>query len=189
MRDIDNTTYCLKIDIKKFYPNVDNNILKQLLRKKFKDDDLLILLDEIIDSNKGLPIGNLLSQYFGNFYLNYFDHWLKEELKLKNIFRYCDDIVILGNNKDDLRIILNKIKDYLQINLKLELSNHQIFPIKSRGIDFLGYVIYHDCVYLRKSIKLDWIKMIKYNRNNKSIISYNGWLKYCNSINLRRKYL
>lgn len=74
LKDVDNTRYCLKIDIKKFYPNVDNNILKQLLRRKFKDEDLLILLDEIIDSNKGLPIGNLLSQYFGNFYLNYFDH-------------------------------------------------------------------------------------------------------------------
>jgi hypothetical protein len=95
----------------------------------------------------------------------------------------------LGNNKDELRIVLNKIKDYLKINLKLELSNHQIFPIDSRGINFLGYVIYHDCVYLRKSIKLDWIKMIKYNRNNKSVRSYNGWLKYCNSVNLRRKYL
>jgi len=77
LKDEINTVYCLKLDIKKFYPNIDHEILKQLLRKKFKDQDLLWLLDEIIDSAKGLPIGNYLSQYFANFYLSYFDHWIK----------------------------------------------------------------------------------------------------------------
>ena len=69
LADEPGTRYCLKLDIKKFYPNVDHEILKQLLRRKIKDNDLLWLLDEIIDSAEGLPIGNYLSQYFANFYL------------------------------------------------------------------------------------------------------------------------
>jgi retron-type reverse transcriptase len=78
LKDTADTNFCLKLDIKKFYPNVDHEILKQLLRKKIKDQDLLWLLDGIIDSAEGLPIGNYLSQYFANFYLTYFDHWMKE---------------------------------------------------------------------------------------------------------------
>ncbi len=184
---IGNYEFFLKIDIKKFYPSVNNEILKELLRRKFKDKDLLNLLFEIIDSNpKGIPIGNLLSQFFGNFYLNYFDHFCKEKLKLE-YFRYCDDIVILGNNKDELRIVLNRIRNYLFYNLDLELSNYQIRPI-SEGIDFLGYKSYKAYILLRKGIKKRMIKMIKYNNNYKSKMSYKGWLDYCNSINLKRKY-
>lgn len=188
LKDVVNNKYCLKLDIKKYYPSINHKTLKQLLRKKFKDADLLWLLDEIIDSSTpGTPIGNLLSQWFGNFYLNYFDHWIKETLKVR-YYRYCDDIVILGSNKDNLRLILNKIIDYLKNNLDLKLSNYQIFPIDSRGIDFLGYVSYSDCVYLRKSIKHNYIKMIKYNNNSKSRASYKGWLDHGNCINLKNKY-
>lgn len=188
--DVENTQYCLKLDIKKFYPSIKNSILKQLLRKKFKDSDLLNLLDEVIGSNfNGLPIGNYLSQFLANFYLTYFDHFLKETLGIKDYFRYCDDMVILGKTKEELRIIKDEIIKYLDINLDLELSNWQIFPIWSRGIDFVGYKSYHKYIFLRKSIKLDFIRMIKYRNNSHSISSYNGWLLYCNSINLRNKYL
>jgi retron-type reverse transcriptase len=184
------TQYCLKLDIKKFYPNINNNILKQLLRKKFKDKNLLLLLDEIINSSQGVPIGNYLSQYFANFYLTYFDHYLKEELKINYYFRYCDDLVILGSSKKELYQIKIKIEEYLNNKLKLELkSNWQIFPVKSRGIDFLGYKSYHDYILVRKSIKNRFIKMIKYNYNHKSIASYGGWLKWCNSKNLKLKYI
>lgn len=189
LKDKTNTKYCLKLDIKKFYPNINNNILKSLLRKKFKDIKLLELLDEIIDSTKGIPIGNYLSQYFANFYLTYFDHWIKEELKVNYYFRYCDDIVILSNNKDYLHTLFIKIQNYLKDNLELEIkNNYQIYPVVSRGIDFVGYKFYHNYILLRKSIKRKYIKMIKYNKNIKSLAAYNGWLKYCNSINLRRKY-
>lgn len=188
--DKPNTQYCLKLDIKKFYPNINNEILKLLLRKKFKDNDLLKLLDEIIDSTNGIPIGNYLSQFFSNFYLTYFDHWIKEELKIKYYFRYCDDIIILNNNKEELHIILNKIKNYLNDNLKLEIkSNYQIFKVEDRGINFLGYVFFHNYILLRKSIKLRFIKMIKINKNLKSIGSYNGWLCHANCINLKNKYI
>lgn len=96
LRNETETTYCLKLDIKKFYPNVDHDILKSLLRKKFKDKNLLWLLDEIIESAAGIPIGNYLSQYLANFYLTYFDHWIKEEKQVKYYFRYADDLVILS---------------------------------------------------------------------------------------------
>ena len=109
LRDVTGTTYCLKIDITKFYPSVDHDVLKGLLRKKFKDHNLLWLLDEIIDSATGLPIGNYLSQYLANFYLTYFDHWLKENKRVKYYFRYADDIVILADNKQYLHALLSDI--------------------------------------------------------------------------------
>jgi RNA-directed DNA polymerase len=184
------TTYCLKLDIHKFYPNVNHVILKKLLSRKFKDKKLLNLLYIIIDSASGLPIGNYLSQFLANFYLSYFDHWLKEELKIKYYFRYCDDLVMLLNSKEELHIIKNKIRDYLKIKLDLNLKpNWQIFPVNSRGIDFLGYKSYHNYILLRKSIKNRFIKMVKYNYNSKSLASYNGWLKWCNSKNLKQKYI
>ena len=80
----ENSNYCLKLDIHKFYESIDKEILKLKLADKFKDKDLLNLLNNIVDSNpKGIPIGNLLSQYFANFYLNSFDHWIKENKKIK----------------------------------------------------------------------------------------------------------
>jgi retron-type reverse transcriptase len=105
----DETRYCLKMDIKKFYPSIDHDILKTIIRKKIKDKHLLELLDEIIDSAIGVPIGNYLSQYFSNLYLAYFDHWLKEEKNINYYYRYCDDIVILGNNKEELRNLFYEV--------------------------------------------------------------------------------
>lgn len=182
------TTYCLKLDIRKFYPNIDHDILKALLRRKFKDEDLLWLLDEIIDSAPGLPIGNYLSQYLANFYLTYFDHWVKEDLGVKYYFRYADDIVILHKNKVYLNHLLKTIENYFKKHLKLEVKeNWQMFPVEKRGIDFVGYVHFHTHVLLRKSIKKRFAKMLKRNPNRASIASYIGWTKHCNSKNLLKK--
>lgn len=189
LKDVEGTKHCLKLDMHKFYPSVKNEILKKLLRKKFKDKDLLCLLYNIIDSAQGVPIGNYLSQYFANFYLTYFDHWIKEGLKVKHYFRYCDDIVILSDSKEELHRILHEIIEYLEKNLELKLSNYQIFPVESRGIDFVGYRSFHKFILLRDGIKRRFIRMIKYNKNDKSIASYNGWLMHSNSFNLRNKYL
>lgn len=133
LKDIHETRYCLKLDIEKFYPNIDHDTLKKLLRRKIKDNDLLWLLDEIIDSTDGIPIGNYLSQYFANFYLSYFDHWIKETKAVKYYFRYADDIVILASNKPDLHQIFHDIRNYLSQELKLTVkSNYQVFPVESR---------------------------------------------------------
>lgn len=179
------TQFCLKLDIKKFYPNVDHEVLKQLLRRKIKDQDLLWLLDGIIDSADGLPIGNYLSQYFANFYLTYFDHWIKQDLQVKYYFRYADDMVILSDNKPYLHRILSEIHSYLQEKLKLEVKdNYQVFPVDARGIDFVGYVFRHSHILLRKSIKKSFARMLSRNRNPQSIASYKGWAIHCNSKNL-----
>ena len=190
LKDNTGTAFCLKLDIKKFYPNVDHAILKQLLRRKIKDKDLLWLLDGIIDSAEGLPIGNYLSQYFANFYLTYFDHWIKEEKKVRYYFRYADDIVILSDNKPYLHQILADIRIYLQDKLSLTVKeNYQVFPVDARGIDFVGYVFRHSHIRLRKSIKQSFARMLSKNRNPQSIASYRGWAIHCDSTNLLKKLL
>ena len=190
LRDKERTIYCLKLDIKKFYPSVNHEILKWLLGKKIKDKALLWLLDEIIDSADGLPIGNYLSQYLANFYLTFFDHWIKEVLGIRYYFRYADDIVILSESKEYLHKIFKEISTYLKVNLDLVVKeNYQVFPVLSRGIDFVGYVFRHTHILLRKSIKQNYARMIFTRSNLKSIASYWGWTKHCNSINLNRKLL
>lgn len=140
LKDTENTTYCLQLDVRKFYPSVNHHILKALLRRKIKDQEFLKLLDIIIDSALGLPIGNYTSQFFANFYLTYFDHWIKEVRVVKYYFRYADDIIILTRCKIDLRKLFFKIEEYLNKKLALEVkSNWRIFPVVV-GIDFLGYV-------------------------------------------------
>lgn len=151
------TSYCLKLDVKKFYPTIDHEILKQVIRKKIKDPELLALLDEIIDSvptSDGVPIGNYLSQFFANLYLAELDHILKEELGVKYYYRYADDLVILGPDKNELRAVLVFINHYLREERKMEIKgNYQIYPVESRGIDFVGYVTYHTHSLARKRNK------------------------------------
>jgi len=181
-----NTQYCLKLDIKKFYPSIDHDILKRIIRKKIKCKDTLMLIDEIIDSADGVPIGNYLSQYMGNIYLSELDHYCKENLRIKYYFRYCDDIVILENNKSKLHEYLNIIKYFCNTHLKLEIkSNYQIFPTFIRGIDFLGYRFFDDYILVRKSI----INNMKRKINTKNKSSYYGWLKHANAKSLTNKYL
>ena len=188
--NIEETQYCLKLDIRKFYPSIDHDILYSIIKRKIKDKWLLKLLRGIIDSADGIPIGNYLSQFFANLYLTYFDHWIKEEVGCKFYYRYADDIVILDSDKDHLRNILIAIKFYFHSILKLELKpNYQIFPVEDRGIDFVGYVFRHKYRLLRKSIKTKMSKLIRRYVNKKTprdtfeskMTSYRGWLKFCNS--------
>lgn len=155
--DPEGTTCCLKIDVKKFYPTIDHGILKAVIRRKIKDAELLALLDGIIDSvpdGEGVPIGNYLSQFFANLYLSELDHIVKERLKVRHYYRFADDIVVLGADKEALRGVLVFINDYLLSERGLRIkSNYQIFPVESRGIDFVGYVTRHDYVLARKKNK------------------------------------
>ncbi|MFA6261068.1 MAG: reverse transcriptase domain-containing protein [Bacteroidia bacterium] len=187
LRDQRSTAYCLKLDITKFYPSVDHQVMKALIRKKIKDLDALLLLDEIIDSAPGLPIGNYLSQYLANFYLTYFDHWTKEVKNVKHYFRYADDIVVLHGDKQYLHHLLAEIKTYLAEELKLQVKgNYQVFPVAARGIDFVGYRSYHTHTLLRKSIKKNFARKIARQKqlNPLTLASYNGWTKHCDGKNL-----
>lgn len=196
----DESKYCLKMDVHHFYQNIDHEILKQMLRKKFKDKELLWLLDMIIDSRKpvGVPIGSYLSQYLANFYLSYFDHWLKEELGCKHVVRYMDDIVIFDSSKERLHEWFIKIERYLKDNLKLEVKdNWQVFPTNIRGVDFVGYRTFVGYTLLRKrTYKRFKRRMLTIKKHGRHVTysdycafnSYMGWLRWCNSRRLRDKY-
>jgi hypothetical protein len=109
-------------------------------------------------------------------------------MQVKYYFRYADDIIILSNNKPHLHQLLFEIKEYLNNNLKLDVKdNYQIFPVESRGIDFVGYVFYHTHIRLRKSIKKRFAKAVSKTKNKATIASYNGWAKHCNSKHLLKK--
>ena len=196
--------YCLKTDIRKFYPSIDHNVLKCVIRKKIKDERLLKLLDEIVDSTDGVPIGNYLSQYFANIYLSELDHIVKEKFHIKCYYRYADDIVMLSHNKEELHNIEKFMKEYL-LGMKLTLKgNWRIFPVAKNvndnhgcGIDFMGYVFYIEHTRLRKSIKKSFIrqaiKVNKHRSNKEYIIMYNsawnGWCKHANAKNLYNKLI
>lgn len=230
--DVPGTQYCLKIDAKKFYPSISHEILKQKFRRLFKDDELLWLLDEIIDSistcpatdenlayygdvkittnndgtkvidGVGIPIGNYISQYSGNFYLAEFDHWIKEVKRMKYYFRYMDDIVILSESKEELHQLLREIEVFFTEKLKLRVKeNWQVFPTFVRGIDFVGYRTFLNYRLLRKSTcKVMKTKMTAIRKKCSSgkemnhsewcsINSYKGWLKHCDSHRLSQKYV
>jgi len=194
LTDKENTTYCLKMDVRKFYPSINHDILKSILQRKIKDPDVMWILNEIIDSTEGVPIGNYLSQHFGNLYLSSFDHWMKEEQGCKYYFRYCDDVVILHASKEHLAELHMKVSKYLKKNLKLQLKNNwQIFPVGIRGIDFLGYRFYPSHTTLRKSIATRFKQTVSQIKSSNpktrgmvtSVMSYQGWMKYADCHNLK----
>lgn len=224
LTDEENTRYCYKIDLHHYYQSINHEVLKQKFRKVFKDPELLWLLDEIADSintateedlielslsgeievdpNTGIPIGNYMSQYSGNFYLSSFDHWVKEELHIKHYYRYMDDVVIFASSKEELHEIHRKVtaytRDYLHLNIK---GNYQIFPTKVRGVDFVGYRFFGEYTLLRKSTAINFKRKMRACRKKMennipptysewcSFNSYKGWLGNCDSYRLSKKYI
>ena len=195
--DPEGTKYCLYLDIKKFYPSIDHELLKATVRKKLKDKRLLALIDEIIDSAPGVPIGNYLSQYLANLYLAYMCHYLKEKLKVKWLFCYADDIIILSDSKEKLHLYHSEIVKYLA-SLKLTIKNNwQIFPVDAQGVDFVGYVFFHSHTKMRKGIKQRFArkvariakrkKPLTEKEFRKALSPWWGWAKHCNSVHLLTK--
>lgn len=197
----EHTSYCLKIDIKKFYPNINKEILKQLLRKTFTDPHILLIFDRTIDSypeSRGIPIGSYFSQYFANYYATFLDRWLTRYKKQKYIVRYMDDICIYSDNKPQLHALLDNIKQYIKTKLDLELKhNYQIFPTDIRGVDFVGYVFHKNYIRVRKStVKTFKRKMLNIAKKKQitfsdfcSINSYIGILAKCNANALINEYV
>jgi len=176
--------YYLKLDIKKFYPNINHERIKLKVETLIKCKRTLNLIHKIIDSvNNGVPIGNYLSQYLGNLYLSDLDHYCKEELKCNMYYRYMDDIVILDNDKNNLHKIFEKIKIFLDEEKLIIKNNYRISNIEKEGIDFLGYRHFGNKIILRKSIKK---KLHTMSSNN--IASYYGWIKFTDCYNLKQKY-
>lgn len=156
--------YYVKLDFRKYFDSIDHFVLKTLLRRLFKDPFLINLLDRIIDTYgkdfKGIPIGNLTSQYFANFYISGLDHYMKEEVKVPFYIRYMDDVIILSS---DFKQLKHAVKQYIAFSdSKLHLQVKP--PIIGRvchGIPFLGYRIYRDRIIINGKGKRRIIKKLK----------------------------
>ena len=137
--------YVLKCDIKKYFDSINHDVLKQLLSRKIKDERMMRLLGQIIESNGngvGLPLGNLTSQWFANLYLNEFDHLIKEMWGCRSYIRYMDDFVVFGENKEQLWQIKRQIESYLAtIGLTLHQNKCTVWPT-SLGVNFLGFTVF-----------------------------------------------
>ena len=148
--------YILKMDVRKYFQNIDKDILYKILNKKIQDNKLLWLLKEIIYSNegkKGLPIGNYTSQMFANIYLNEIDQYVKNNLKCKYYFRYLDDSIAMFKTKEEAKIALERITVFLKDRLELELNEKtQIFK-NTQGINFCGYKINENRLKIRDKRK------------------------------------
>jgi retron-type reverse transcriptase len=163
--------YVLKLDISRYFPSIDHQILKSQLDRYIKDRKALELLGLIIDRSPlsnisaqifpgddlvslserryGIPIGNLTSQFFANLYLNEFDHWLKEQQQLKAYIRYVDDLFILGDDKTQLWRLRNAItRELMALRLQLHPLKAQICRT-SEHVDVLGYKVSRTRRWLR----------------------------------------
>ncbi|MGE4232054.1 MAG: reverse transcriptase domain-containing protein [Bacteriovoracia bacterium] len=150
--------YFLKCDIRKFFENINHQHLKILLRRVFKDQKLLSLLDQIIDHEVpggmpgcGLPIGNLTSQHFANFFLGQIDHFIKDQERTPGYLRYMDDFISFAPDKGSLGVLLGKIEVFLERHLRLQLKEKAtlIAPV-SEGIPFLGFRVYPNLIRLKR---------------------------------------
>ena len=165
--------YVLKADIKHYFDTVDHERLLGIVERKIKDEKIIWLIKQILNNfdtsikGKGMPLGNLTSQFFANVYLNELDQFIKHELKAKYYIRYVDDFVILHGSREKLLEYKDKISKYL-IYLKLELhpTKSNILPLRN-GVTFLGYRIFYHHKLLRKS------NLRKFNR------TFNEKLELC----------
>jgi len=199
--------FVLKADIKHYFDNVDHNILINLIQKRVKDERVIWLIKKILKNhktinNKGMPLGNLTSQFFANIYLDEIDQFIKHKLKAKHYIRYVDDFVILHNDKILLEYYKEMINKFLKHNLELELhpEKSKILLLK-QGTSFLGFrIFYHYKLLIKRNLrkfknKLKelcqqyYSKLIEYD----SIYDFlEGWFAYskqANTRNFRNKIL
>ena len=211
-KDIKNTKYVLKMDIKKYFDNVSHDVLKKKLSKIIRDKKLLSVLNEIIDTTeKGIPLGFYTSQWFANFYLTSLDHYIKEKLGATYYIRYMDDMVVFGSNKRKLHEIRKQILEYLNAELELDMKeNWQVFrlqykdkhnKIHGRDLDFMGFRFYRHKVTLRKSIllkmkrKVNHLKKKRLLKKNwtvhdaRAMLSYLGWIKATDVYDLYKRII
>ena len=208
------TCFVLKCDIRKFFANIDHEILKEILEKYIKDKDIIWLLLRVIDSfdtkpnvansaiaenttkhiyaiayicKKGLPLGNLTSQLLVNIYMNEFDQFVKRELKVKYYIRYADDFVVLGRDKEYLEDTLVRMTEFLENKLKLQMHPDKVYvKTIASGVDFLGWVNFPKYRVLRTSTKRRMLKNIQSNPKPETIQSYLGMLKHGNTYKLSK---
>jgi RNA-directed DNA polymerase len=158
-------SWYLKLDVRKYFENIDHAILKEQLHDRYKDIKLLTILDHIIDSyhvkeGKGVPIGNLTSQYFANHYLALADHFIKEKLQAKAYVRYMDDMIIWDNDKNRLLSIGIAFENYCRTELNLELKPFCL-NYNKKGLPFLGYLLFIRQIRLARRSRKRFVQKMK----------------------------
>jgi hypothetical protein len=135
------TEFYMKGDIKKYYPNINHALLKSIIRRKIKDEQVLRFFDRLIDSTEGdidIPIGHYTSQWIGNLYLNELDTFVKHTLGYKYYVRYMDDFMLFGSDKKKLQYDLKRIREFLSKELKVRLSKEGVYS-NCMGLNAFGY--------------------------------------------------
>jgi retron-type reverse transcriptase len=215
------SAYIFQCDICKYFPSIDRAILKTLIRRKIKCPDTLWLIDTIIDRGndqepaifhfpgddlltplqreRGLPIGNLTSQFFANVYLNGFDHFVKEKLKFKKYIRYVDDFALFSSDRAQLIEVRQHVEEYLAtLRLKIHSIKSQIFSTRIGG-NFVGFRVFRDRLRVRshnlyqarqrcKQMQLDYEAGIKTQEQvYQSLQSWIAHLKHGDTWHLRQQ--
>ena len=185
------TCWVLKCDIRKFFANIDHDILTAILKKYIPDENILWLLEEIIESfSPGLPLGNLTSQLFVNIYMNEFDQFAKHKLKAKYYIRYADDFVIYSKDRHWLVNLIPKIRAFLANKLRLELHpDKQFTKTIVSGVDFLGWVNFMVHRVLRMTTKRRMMKRMKERQKSGTIQSYLGLLRHGNTFKVKKEII
>lgn len=189
MQQVPRDSYILQLDIRKFYYQIDREILRRLIERKIKDARLvsLMMCFALHDSPTGVPIGNLLSQLYALIYLNPLDHFIKRELGIRRYARYVDDFVLIGLCRQDALRLRDTIAGYLATNLRLELSRSSIHRI-SHGLNFVGYRTWASRRFVRKHALYTFHKSVKNNYLD-SIVSSLGHARKTASFRAMCRYL
>jgi RNA-directed DNA polymerase len=215
--------YILQCDIRQYFPSIDHEILKTILHRKLKCPSTLALIDLIIDSSnpqepvcdyylgddlltplqrrKGLPIGNLTSQFFANVYLDGFDHFVKETLKNQSYLRYVDDFALFSDNKEILQQARPAVETYLTtLRLKIHPIKSQLFATAC-GANFVGYRVLPDRIRVRNDNlrrgreRLQHLQtqlaagILSQNEFDRRLTAWFGHLSHADSHHLRQKIL
>ncbi len=213
--------YCLQCDIQTYFPSIDHEILKSIIRQRLKCPDTLWLIDTIIDASndqfpvleyfpgdnlltpverrRGLPIGNLTSQFFANLYLSPFDHFVKRQLKLKHYLRYVDDFAAFSDDQQELADARLAMEDYLAtLRLKMHPIKSQLFEPRY-GANFVGFRILPDRIRVRNDNVRRARRRLKYLQRRyaagaieleplvQRLQSWEAHLKHGNTYRLRQK--
>ena len=197
-------TWVLKCDISKFFFNIDCEILYKIIERKIKDREFLEFTKKILytenETGISIPIGNYTSQFYANIYMNEFDKYLKEKLKIKYVERYMDDFVLLLKSKEEAKNILEKITVFLDEKLHLKLNQKTTYFKANQGVNFCGYRIWktHKLLRVQSKKKMrrklkNFEKLYRENRINLDYVlacinSWRGYANHCNSFNLQCKF-
>lgn len=187
-----NTVWILKCDIRKFFASIDQKVLMKIVRNLIPNDRIVALVASVVISfdsgtkGQGLPLGNLTSQLLVNIYMNEFDQFVKNKLRVRYYIRYADDFVIFSQDKSHLLETLSYMKVFLRGTLKLELHPNKVsISTLASGVDFLGWAHFLDHRVLRTATKRRMFRRIEETSKRETLQSYLGLLSHGNAHKLR----